>query len=225
MLNIIRRVLVVDDSPHTYSLKISNYLEIFKRDLQNEYNYEIEFIWRDSIKGALELLNEKVQVFHVLLVDYNFTNDEDDLKGIYFVNEVRKTINKRCKIIFYTMEGYEGIEKEEYFKLINSNIFRFIPKEGLPLDSINSRSRKDSDELVVEAIRDAITESDPISNALESFLVQYNDILKDVKISIGDSEYTIEQLVDSIRLDTDIGNLFINKMLKMSILDFIDFLD
>lgn len=224
MDSVIRKVLIVDDSPYTGAIKIDEYKDNFSKIKMKDpqlYKYELEFAWENNITSALERLDCKNEVFHVLLVDYEFNNDEYNFKGIDFVNKVRKTINKKCKIIFYTMRGYMGIDKKEYVDLINSNIFKFISKSGESLEFVDKYNTDNADEIIVNTIIEAINESDPISNALEDYLLKYYDIMKDNKVRIQDKDYTIQQLIDNIRMDTEVGKYFVEKMLKMSILDYI----
>lgn len=228
MKELIKKILIVDDSQLT-SLKIDNYEQIFKKKKQlsnGEIDYGIEFVWESSIDSALKILDDKTEVFHVLLIDYQFNNDENNLFGTDLVEKIRKTINKKCKIIFYTMNGYDGIEKKDYIKLINNDIFRFYSKSGELLGSEGLiYGNENADESIVNGMIDAINEADPITLALEKFFVQYFDILKDKNIKVEGKDYKLNQILDSIRLDIEPGRVFVNKMLRMAILDCVDFLE
>lgn len=229
MKSLIKKVLIVDDSEHIDKVKIPIYNRIFEK-LQNnnecKIDYELKFEWESKIKTSIERLNNKNEVFQVILIDYQFNNDEYNLKGVDLVKEIRRTINKRCKIIFYTMNGYEGIDKREYVELINSDIYRFLSKSGEAVEMKASEyTNYNADEIVVRSIVQAIEDEDPVTNALESFLIQYYNILKDTKIKVDNGDYTFQELIDSIRLDMNPGKIFIEKMLKMAILDFVDVLD
>lgn len=215
MNKLIKKVLVVDDSPLTEKIKIESYKQIidkFKKESKTLNDFTVKFIWENSINGAIERLNNKLEVFHVMLIDYHFNNADNELKGTDLVKKIRKTINKRCKIVFYTMDSYNEIDKKDYIDLINSGIFKFCSKSS-------------SDEEIVKGIIEAINEDDPISNALERFLVDNYEILKDTKIKVKGTPYTIKELIDSIRLETGPGKVFVNKMLKMTILEYVDFLE
>lgn len=221
-----KKVLIVDDYEKTEEIKIDNYKEIFevlKNTTEDSCNFNLDFIWEKTIEGAINRLNTKLEVFDVMLIDYNFNNDERSRKGVELVKEIRKTINKRCKIIFYTMDGYEGIDKKEYVELINNDVFRFFSKSGEILGTSTSEYEfASADTEIVKGIIEAIKETDPIINALESFLTDYYEILKDTKIDIKGEEFNLQQLIDSIRLDTEPGITFVEKLFRMSILDYLN---
>lgn len=224
-----KRVLIVDDSEYTGDIKIDSYKDIFSKlnsELEFEYDYELEFTWEKTIKGAINILNNKTDIFHVILIDYEFNNDEKGQTGIDLVSEIRKTINRKCKILFYTMRGYNGIGKQEYIELINKDVFRFISKSGESTDMKETPyDGNNADELIVKAIIDSIEQSDPISNALEEFLMRYNHVVKDVKINVDEKEYSIQDLINQIRLDTEIGKHFVDNALKMAIFDCLNVLE
>lgn len=217
-----RKILVVDDNKHTEEV-IEEYLEIYE-ELHEKYNfrYKIEFVWEDSIDSALERLNNKMEVIDVAVIDYDFTNDISGKKGIHLVKKIRETINKRCKIVFYSMHGLAFIGKEEFVNLINNDVFRFISKSGETLSLKYEEVGEKADQLIVEAIIDALDSSDPISNTLENYLINYYDVIKNVKISVDGKEYSIKELINAIRLYEEPGNTFVANLLEMSIAELLE---
>ncbi|EAO9488675.1 hypothetical protein AKL49_25740, partial [Salmonella enterica] len=111
----------------------------------------------------------------------------------------------------------------EFVDLINNDVFRFVPKDGdiLALKYSETNYNK-SDQLIVEAIIDAISDSDPISAALEKYMLEYYDILRDVKLQVDGKEHSIKEVLDSIRLYGDLGNKFVSNILEMSIIEHLD---
>lgn len=226
MPSLIRRILIVDDVDQKQTIR--RYKRIFDRIKKSQselINYDIEYEYESSISNAIDRLNKGKEIFNVIIIDYDFNTYCGNYKGIKLVQEIRKTINKRCKIIFYTMHGVSNILQEEYVELINNDVFRFISKSGetheLKYEFVGSVK---SNQVIVEAIIDAIKQTDPISLALENFLIEHYEVLNEYKLNIEGEEYTIQDILDSIRLDTQVGNKFIDGFLESSILKTINFL-
>lgn len=220
----IRNILIVDDYENTADF-IEAYYMIFEK-IKKKYDvpYTINLIWEKTINGAVQKLAQNQEVYHALVIDYEFPNDETGWHGVKLVKEIRK-INKVCNVIFYTTKVGHEIRKDEFIDLINNNVFRFILKSGQSFScKYPDISGSLENRLIVEAIIDAIDNSDPISNALEGFLLKYDPILKDVKVEVGENKYTIQQIIDSIRLDTGVGRDFVNNILKIAVFDCIDFM-
>jgi hypothetical protein len=218
-----RKLLIVDDDKNTLEETIPEYEEIY-RELKELHGipYNIEFIWEPSINSALERLNKKDEVIDIILVDYDFNCDDEAKKGIYLVKEVRKTINKRCKIIFYTMHGINILSRGELVDLVNNDVYRFLSKSGETFPLKYEKVGNQADQMIVEAIIDAVNDSDPISNTLEKYLVKYQSILSDIHLNIDEKKYSVEELISSIRLYQDPGNKFVNNLLEMSVLQYFE---
>lgn len=223
-MGIVRKILIVDDFEDTQNF-IKQYYLIFQK-IKDKYSipFDLKIEWEKTIEGAINKLNKKEEVFHALIVDYDFPNDRTRWKGVRLVKEIRK-INKICNIIFYTTKASHEIERDDFIDLINSNVFRFILKSGTKLTSKFPDKFGDiENQVLVEAIIDAIDDSEPISNALENYLVKYNTVLKDTKIKVNNNEYLIQEIIDSIRLDTGVGREFVDNILRVSVFDCIDFM-
>ncbi|HDR7904138.1 hypothetical protein CN449_18835 [Bacillus thuringiensis] len=218
-----RKLLIVDDDKNTLEETIPEYREIYE-ELKEEVDlpYEIEFIWESSINDAIERLNKKDEVIDVILIDYDFNLDDQRKKGIYLVKKIRETINKRCKIIFYTMHGVGELGRNELVDLINNDVYRFLSKSGETFPLKHSEVGNKADQIIVEAIIDALSDSDPISSTLEKYLVTYRNILSDISINVDGKNVSVEELIKSIRLYQEPGNKFVNNLLEMSILDFLE---
>lgn len=219
-----RNILIIDDDEDTEIISINAYKDIFRVLKEKEkLNYNLNFFWESSIPDALDRLNKKEEVFDILVIDYDFPNDYLSQKGIDLVKRIREAINKRCKIVFYTMHAPHEINQSVFIELINNDIYRFVPKDGdmLDLKYFETNNNK-SDQLIVEAIIDAISDSDPISQALEKYMVEYKEILNKVKINVDGKDCTIEEVLESVRLYGDLGNKFVSNLLQMSIIDHFD---
>lgn len=219
---LVHRILVVDDDKETERIAIREYKDIFT-DLRKKLNlfYDIEIIWVDNIGGAINLLDQ-LNPFDVVVIDYDFANDEAGKKGVYLVKTIRETLNRRCKIVFYTMRAFHSFNKDELVDLLNNDVFRLIDKSGNNWKLKNEKFGDESDQIIVEAIIDAIDNLDPFSKALEEYLVKYYDILRKVKIQFEGCDYTIKEIINSIRLDGELGRKFISNIIEMSIIKHLD---
>ncbi|WP_339998871.1 hypothetical protein [Priestia aryabhattai] len=218
-----RRLLIVDDYENTGEETIPEYEGIFE-ELQEKQNlnYKITFLWESTIQSAIDRLSKKDEVIDVILIDYDFNTGDQNIKGISLVKQIRETINKRCKIIFYTMHGVNQMSRNELIELINNDVFRFLSKSGETLPLKYEKVGNESDQLIVEAVIDAISDSDPISKTLEKYLVKYSNILDDLQIDIDGKKYPIKELINAIRLYEEPGNKFVNNLLEMSILEYLE---
>ncbi|MED4286462.1 hypothetical protein P4679_31655 [Priestia megaterium] len=218
-----RNILIIDDEEET-SISIEAYKEIFSI-LKNKLklNYNLKFHWEKSLVEAKKILEQKNIIFDSLLIDYDFPNEEIPQKGIQLVKNIRETINKRCKIVFYTMHAPHELDQLEFIDLINNDVFRFVPKDGdiLPLNYEETGFSR-SDQLIVEAIIDSLKDTNPISTALESYLLNYKNLSGSIKLNIEGDQYSIEEILDSIRLYENPGNKFVKNLLEMSIMDYLE---
>ncbi|WP_139490246.1 hypothetical protein [Brevibacillus dissolubilis] len=217
-----RKVLIVDDNKDTPDT-IEEYLAIYKELQEREQlPYTLEFIWEETIESALERFDKKIEVIDVALIDYDFSYDTKGKKGVYLVKKIRDHINQRCKIVFNTMHGISFLNKSELVDLINNDVFRFISKSGETFDLKYQEVGDKADQLIVEAIIEALDSYDPVSNALERYLVNYFDVMRDVKIDINGKEYSIQEIIDAIRLCKEPGNTFVANLLEMTVMDFLE---
>lgn len=230
MSSINRRILLVDDSSQIKP-KIRAYKRIFdslKTYVDDIKMFDLEIIHIDNIESALKYLSDNPrEIFHTMLIDYNFDNDDTGNKGEYLVREIRRKVNKKCKIIFYTMDAITSVDPIHLINLINNDVYRFILKsssETIRLKYEKLPSYTDEDQYIVEIIIDSIKELDPIAESLESYLIKYGDRLAEFKVKIKDEDIVLSELLKEIRLETDIGNLFVRNLLDTSILNTIRFL-
>ncbi len=209
-----RKVMIIDDNERTEN----DYIPAFKKnveDLKNEKDkwrlYNFDFIYKSSMKKARDYLECSTNVVDVLVVDYDFGVNSDSgseekfQNGTDFVKYIRENINKRCQIIFYTMQNIESIEVNEYINLINSDVFKMLDKSA-------------DIELLGEAIFEAATTRDPIVESLERFYLKYQTVLDLYGYEINGDKYSFEAIIKHIRMDDEIGRVFIEKLLNKAIL-------
>ncbi|MED3634545.1 hypothetical protein [Bacillus thuringiensis] len=218
-----RNILIIDDEEET-EISIEAYKAIFlvlKKELG--LNYNINFFWEKSITDAKKTLEEKSINFDSLVIDYDFPNEVKPQKGIHLVKKIRESINKRCKIVFYTMHAPHELDPSEFIDLINNDIYRFVPKDGDML-SLNYKYAgfNKSDQLIVEAIIDSLNDVNPISIALENYLMNFKNSSGNMVLNIEGVEYSIVEVLDSIRLYEDPGNKFVQNLLELSIMDYLE---
>lgn len=225
-----RKILIVDDSK-SIAPKVRAYKRIFEKlksivDEIKDIDLVIKHI--ESMEDALDYLrtNSK-EIYHAILVDYNFDNDASGQKGEYLVREIRRQINKKCKIIFYTMDSIDVVDAQHLINLINNDVFRFILKSSMSLPDLEYPLIKNAthiDQYIVETMIDSIKELDPIALSLEEYIVKYNDRLSEFQVNIDGKSLYLSQLLDEIRLETEIGEYFVKNILSTSIMNSIRFL-
>lgn len=229
-MSLTRRVLIVDDNSDFKEEQISAFDRIFskiKKDSEENNKQliddcSIEYDWADNIDEGIKMLKSEEYIYDVILIDYDFTTDEKARKGVDLVIDIRKYINKRCKIIFYTMRGLSDFDTSEFISLINNDVYRFVLKSGETFDLKYNKVGNKADQVIVEAIIDAINDYDPICQTLEKFFIDYQNKIKE--ITVDGEEYSPNEIIKSIRMDGEIGNEFINNTLKISVLNSLKFL-
>lgn len=202
-----RIVMIIDDNPRVKMIHIPDYendIEHLKQESDNYKDYDFIFIHKKTMKEAKDYLCDR-NIVDVLVVDYNFNNDETFLNGTQFVEYVRKNVNKQCKIIFYTMQQIENIERKELLGLINSNVSKMYDKI-------------DADKMMGKAIFEAATTCNPVVISLERFFVKYSELFKNYKYTILGNEFSLDEIINHIRIDDEIGRVFIDKLMYKSIL-------
>ena len=141
----------------------------------------------------------------MLVVDYDFNGERTFSDGTAFVEYVRENVNRYCQIIFYSMQGLSSIDVTEWARLVNSDVFRFVDK-------------KLNDNLLAEAIFEAATKRNPIVESLERFWVKYSSMLETYTYTFDGQDVTFEEIINHIRMDDEIGRVFVEKLLHKSIL-------
>lgn len=198
---LIRNVLIIDDS-RNLSIDIRQYESIFKqmkKDLDLDFN--INFRSESIYEEAISLLKSSELTFDVLLIDYDLSSAGNVKDGIDLVSEIRSSINRHCKIIFYTMGELSTVfpDRNDLIKLFNQGIYRFLSKD---LESSNQKTYgKKSHQLRVESMIEAINDIDFIQVALERYFIEYKEIIEDEKIFIDGQEHSVEDIITFIRQD------------------------
>lgn len=203
-----RNILIIDDNLNVetvyipiYNRKISN----LKKNDPKWKDYSFNFKYCSSMKSALEYLSIPSTYVDVLVVDYEFNGETTFADGTAFVEYVRNHINRYCQIIFYTMQGASSIAVNEWAKLVNSDVFRFIDK-------------RTSDNELAHAIFEAATKRNPIVESLERFWIKYSAMLEAYSYTFDGESITFKEIINHIRMDDEIGRVFIEKLMHKSIL-------
>lgn len=201
-----RKILIVDDNKNVTDLDVPGYLAELK-EIQEKCNTSIEFEFTvfNTIEESLIYLNSD-NIVDVVLIDYNFNCKSGEFSnGVDLVLEIRNTINKQCRIIFYTMDSITNIHQEELKRLINSNIYKFIDK------------RKDA-VTISETIYNAALECNFVALTLERFLFEYKTLLSKHNYSILGESVSVEEIIKNIRLDSEIGREMIENIIHRTII-------
>lgn len=204
-----RNVLFIDDNideriyPQRY-IRIAN--ELKKRN-EKYSEYDLEFLSVNSIEKAKKLLEEGNQIVDILIIDYQFDNSTINENGSDLVDFIRKKINKRCKIVFYTMNNINSISREELINLIDNDVYRIIDK-----------SQIEDDELV-DIIFKASMDGDMLVSALERFWNEYGDALDETTYEVLGETISFKEIIRHIRLDDEIGRVFADKFMHKALLE------
>lgn len=208
-----RNVLFIDDNideriyPQRY-IRIADELKMKK---EKYLEYDLEFHSVDSIENAKSLLEEGNQIVDILIIDYQFDNSTQNENGSNLVDYIRKNINKRCKIIFYTMNNINSISREELINLIDNDVYRIIDK-----------SQIEDDELV-DIIFKASMDGDMLVAALERFWNEYGEALDETTYEVLGETMSFKEIIKHIRLDDEIGRIFADKFMHKALLEAIQF--
>jgi len=216
-MELTRNVLIVDDAE--LEQVIRQYNSIFIA-LKKEYslNYDLNFIHVKLFDEAISKLKSDEDIFDVLLIDYDIKSAGNTQTGDELVKVIRETVNKHCKIIFYTMGDLSRIfaDRNELISLFNHGLFRFLSKD---LSTKNPKAFGPGPlQLRVESIIEAIDNIDFIQLTLERYFAEYGEFIKDERISVEGNDYSIKDLINLIRRDDNVGRIYKNNLSESIIL-------
>jgi hypothetical protein len=204
-MDLTRNILIVDDSQNL-ELDIKQYIGIFRRIKKDSLvDYDINFLIERKYDKAIELLKSPELTFDVLLIDFDLSSAGNEKSGIELVQEIRSSINRHCKIIFYTMGELSSAfpDRKDLILLFNQGIFKFLSKD------MESQAQKEygqrSHQLRVESMIEAINDIDFIQVALERYFLQYKEIINDERIVVNGKEFKVEDIITLIRQDKMTG--------------------
>ncbi|GIO09884.1 hypothetical protein J31TS6_59120 [Brevibacillus reuszeri] len=213
-----RNVLIVDDSADL-TADIELYESIFHQIKQRfNLDYNIKFEGTPYYDKAIEKLKSKEQVYDVLLIDYDLSTVGNKKDGAELVKEIREGINRHCKIIFYSMSYLDEVfhDREARVKFINCGLYKFIPKMKKTESQIIYGNK--THQLRVEAMIEAIEDIDYVQVSLERYFAEYSDLVLDERIYVDGQEYTIEEIINYIRNDDEVGRNYRRNLAKSLIL-------
>lgn len=205
-----RNVIIIDDNLRVEELYVPIYLDRINqlKNIDPKWSsYEFHIKHCAGMGHALEYLSDSNNIVDVLVVDYDFSMEDRRpfSNGTLFVDHVRKNINRHCEIIFYTMQGLTDIQVEDWAALVNSDVFRFVDKSG--------------DETILgDAIFQAATRRNPVVESLERFMIKYGELLQTYTYTFDGRAISFEEIINHIRMDDDVGRMFVEKLLQKAIL-------
>lgn len=210
-----RNVLIVDDC-REIEQDIKNYRIIFEAIKKDKsLNYDIIFKSVENYDNAIETLTSEESVFDVVLVDYNLSLGGSKKYGDELVKNIRESINKHCKIIFYTASNLQEIFpiRDDLVEFFNLGIFKFLTKE---LKTQNSKSYGGTpfNQIRVEAIIEAIASIDIVQLAVERYFMKYLSLTREDIIFIDGQDYSVEELIKAIRRDEPAGRSFRENLME-----------
>ncbi len=203
-----RNILIIDDNKRVKETYIPAYLSkinMLKSASGKWSKYQFNIDHCSSMKAALDYLSDSENFVDVLVVDYEFNGETTFSNGTAFVRYIREKINRYCQIVFYTMQGLSNIDVEEWVALVNSDVFKFVDKST-------------KDDILGEVIFEAATRRNPIVESLERFWCKYGTMLETYTYTFDGQAITFEEIISHIRMDDDIGRVFIEKLLQKAVL-------
>lgn len=205
-----RNVVIIDDNLRVEELYVPIYLDRINqlKTVNPKWSsYEFHIKHCAGMGPALEYLSNSNNIVDVLVVDYDFSTEDRRpfSNGTLFVDHVRKNINRHCEIIFYTMQGLTDIQVEDWAALVNSDVFQFVDKSG--------------DETILgDAIFQAATRRNPVVESLERFMIKYGELLETYTYTFDGRTISFEEIINHIRMDDELGRMFVEKLLQKAIL-------
>ena len=205
-----RNIVIIDDNPRIEELYIPTYLEKInqlKKSNPKWSSYEFHIKHCAGMRRALDYLDNPNNIIDVLVVDYDFSTESHKpfSNGTVFVDHVRKNINRNCEIIFYTMQALGDIQLEDWVSLVNSDVFQFVDKSV-------------DDSVLADAIFHAATRRNPVVESLERFMIKYGALLETYTYTFDGHTITFEEIINHIRMDDELGRMFVEKLLQKAIL-------
>lgn len=205
-----RNIVIIDDNPRVGELYIPIYLDRINQLKEGNpkwCSYEFHIKHCAGMGPALEYLDNSNNIVDVLVVDYDFSTESRKpfSNGTVFVDHVRKSINRNCEIIFYTMQGLGDIQLEDWVSLVNSDVFQFVDKS-------------DDDTVLADAIFQACTRRNAIVESLERFMIKYGALLETYTYTFDGQAITFGEIINHIRMDDKVGRMFVEKLLQKAIL-------
>ena len=205
-----RNIVIIDDNSRVKDLYVPIYLDRInqlKMETPKWASYEFHIEHCCGMSSALEYLGNSDNVVDVLVVDYDFSKEDRKpfSNGTLFVDHVRRSINRHCEIIFYTMQGLTDIQVEDWAALVNSDVYHFVDKS--------------SDETVLgDVIFQAATRRNPVVESLERFMIKYEALLETYTYTFDGQVISFEEIIRHIRMDDKLGRVFVEKLLQKAIL-------
>ncbi len=208
-----RNILFIDDDDKLERFLLKRYERIAQEiKAKDEYtDYELLFFAARSIQEAKEMLVNRHLIVDVVVVDYQFLNSNNNENGTDLIEYIRDKINKRCKIIFYTMNGVDKIAQDELISLINNDVYRLIDK-----------GRTD-DDVLIRIIYDAVYNGDILVASLERFWNEYSETLSEGDYTVLGEKVEFADIIKHIRLDDEIGRVFADKFMHKALLEAVSF--
>ncbi len=206
-----RVILLIDDNPKTesvYKVAYERHIKSIQSKNKKYAHYKFEFKYFAKMSAAKDFMTKNNMV-DVLVVDYDFGTGDDFENGADFIKFVREKVNKQCRVIFYTMQERNSIEKSELITMINSDVYKMLDK---------AEQTEETSQIIFEAA----IKCDPIVHSLENFFLKYKNILSSNSYTYENKSITIDEIIRHIRMDDEIGRYFIEKILYTSILSNID---
>ena len=168
--------------------------------LTDKYGVE-NVIFINKSQDGIDYVKNNLDKNLIIILDYEFSVNEK--KGNQVFDEIIN-ISKLIPIIFFT--GSNKIENEIYRELINKHAFGIVNKMTT------------SDELI-DYVEDAILFlKNSLDNVIEDWIIQKDeDKDKPVYITSNGKQYSLNDILKEIRLQTEVGKDFSRRLNSLTI--------
>lgn len=186
-------VIIHDDMNETYPLIVM---------LKDKYHDENVVFFKHSQNG-LDYVLKNLGVKMVVLLDKNF-KDKNDISGLKVFEKIREQTSL-VYVVLISANSITDFTEEELKTLINKDLYK-LEKFTNDYSSI------------IQLIDDAVTNIDMrVDAAIEDWIVSNNSNHNNPIYYTDGKQYSLQDILKEIRLETDLGKDFVRKVNNLTI--------
>ncbi len=189
----VKIIIIHDDMDEDYPLVVM---------LKDKYSDENIFFFKHSQEGLNFVLRNLGQKM-VVLLDKNF-KDKNDISGLKVFEKIREK-TALVYVVLISANSIADFTEDELKILINKDLFK--------LDKFTNDYSS-----IIGLIDEAVSNIDMrVDAAIEDWLVSNNANNNTPIYFTGGKQYSLQDILNEIRLETDLGKDFIRKMNTLTI--------
>lgn len=186
-------VIIHDDMNETYPLIVM---------LKDKYHDENVVFFKHSQNG-LDYVLKNLGMKMVVLLDKNF-KDKNDISGLKVFEKIREQTSL-VYVVLISANSITDFTEEELKTLINKDLYK-LEKFTNDYSSI------------IQLIDDAVTNIDMrVDAAIEDWIVSNNSNHNNPIYYTDGKQYSLQDILKEIRLETDLGKDFVRKVNNLTI--------